>query len=34
VIVATSEPLERLDSWLSGTDTAIVNAAPFLLKPV
>lgn len=34
VIVATSEPLERLDSWLSGTDTAIVNAAPLLLKPV
>lgn len=33
VVVATSEHVDRLDTWLSGTDTAIVNAAPFLLKP-
>ena len=34
VVVASSEPLERLESWLSGTDSAIVSAAPLLLKPV
>ncbi len=33
VVVASSEPQSRLESWLSATPTTIVNASPFLLQP-